>query len=149
MIFVNFKISNSIERRSDNSNLAGYKVSLNNKHYIVYYDGNELREVYFMFYSREYFMSCRPDMKTIHHYYVVKNTIKRYENGVLNQVYLIKDKGEIVCMKDNQLVTYKQYYGIEHSPETQEKIYNDLVNFIDKFNSLELNHLFSPERPWK
>ena len=32
-------------------------------------------------------MSCRPDMKTISHYYIEDCYFKRYENGKLNRIY--------------------------------------------------------------
>lgn len=143
---MNFIATTWVETRSDNSDLKGYKVYLDNKIYVLYYDKNTLREVYFMSEYPRYFMSCRTDMKTISHYFydATGKIIKRYENGQPNRTYTIINSRLTTC----------NYAGVERRYESQhinldqafqDKLYNDLVNFLDQFISLGLTELFSPK----
>ena len=145
---MNFIATTWVETRSDNSALKGYKVYLDNKKYILYYDKNNLREVYFMSEYPRYFMSCRADMKSISHYFydTTGNVVKRYEDGQQNRTYTIISPQLTTC----------NYCGVERRYETrhinldtdfQEKLYNDLVNFLNQFTSLGLTKLFSPNEP--
>lgn len=87
---------------------------------------------------KNYFMSCRPDMKTISHYYIInkgngeKSLIKRYENGIHNRTYTIESRGVTTCIVNGIKIVYTVHSGVVITNHT--KFYNDLLNFLDKFN---------------
>lgn len=149
---MSFVVLPEFETRSDSADLIGYKVSLAGKAYMLYYDKDQLKEVYFSF-SPTYFMSCRTDMKTVSHYYytgAVSDTgsdiLKRYENGIMNRIYLDnRATGISTCIVDGIERIYTTTYGKVNV--NQAKLYDDLVNFLVKFNSLGLYKLFSPKEP--
>ena len=143
---MHFSVENYIETRSDNPNLSGYAVHLGNSTYIMYYDRNRLREVYFLSEFPNYFMSSRADMKTISHYYIDGNQIRRYENGVLNQVYTTSPL-YTTCIKNGKKVVYIVNYGKKNF--SKQKLYEDLTNFLRVFNEKEMYKLFSPQEPSK
>ena len=148
---MSFTVDNRIELRSDNADLCGYKVFLDDKIYVLYYDKDRLREVYFMARFDNYFMSCRTDMKTVSHYYIMnegadgKSFIKRYENGIHDRTYLVERYDIVTCVIDG----VKRAYTLKQGPGKHEhrKLYSDLVSFLEQFNSLGLFKLFSPQEP--
>lgn len=140
-----FGVENFIETRSDNPNLSGYKVYLGNATYMMYYDRKLLREVYFLSGFPNYFMSSRTDMKTISHYYIDGNQIRRYENGVLNQIYTVFPPMYTICVKNGKEVVYKVNYGKKKF--SKQKLYEDLTNFLHIFNEKEMYKLFAPQEP--
>jgi hypothetical protein len=80
------------------------------------YEGEKLREVYFMRRFPKYFMSCRTDFVTISHYYITDaKTIIRYENGILNRVYHREDKNTTYFIDNEKMVKYILYDNIQHS----------------------------------
>ena len=144
---INFKVDNLIERRNDNPDLLAYRVHLDDKQYVMCYDKDELKEVYFINRFKNYFMSCRSDMKTISHYYIDKTNpdnkvMRRYENGVHNRTYLMKTSRLITCTVDGQ----ERIYTTTEETITidPQKFYNDLTVFLSKFNTLKLYELFAP-----
>lgn len=147
---INFKVDNLIERRNDNPDLLAYRVHLDDKQYVMYYDKDELKEVYFVNRFKNYFMSCRSDMKTISHYYIDKTNpdnkvMRRYENGVHNRTYLMKTSRLITCTVDGQ----ERIYTTTEETVTvdPQKFYSDLIFFLKKFNTLKLYELFTPNEP--
>ncbi len=148
----NFVVTNSIETRSDNQDLIGYRVYLDFKKYVLYYDKDQLREVYFMSRYPKYFMSCRTDMKTVSHYYIletkdngVESIIKRYENGIHDRTYIEESPNITTCVVDG----IKRIYTFRHEPVTVDsnKLYIDLVTFLEQFDALGMSKLFSPKEP--
>jgi hypothetical protein len=151
---MNFVLTNHVETRSDNPNLKGYRVYLGNKKYIMYYNKDILHEVYFMSEFPKYFMSCRVDLNTVSHYYYqdIPNSnyflIKRYEKGILNRTYIV--------VSNNLTVSYLRMDDTERlykttcenlSNELAVNVQNDLLNFLEQFNKLNLYNLFSPQEP--
>ena len=140
-------VKNWKERRSDNADLTGYCVYLKDKKFIMYYDKDTLREVYFMYFFPKYCMSCRTDMKTISHYYSEADIIKRYENGIHNKTYYYIDRNTASCIKNNKEVLYIADYNNNHSMEP--KLRHDLINFLSQFYDLKLYEHFTPkENNW-
>ena len=143
----NFEVADLIERRNDNPDILTYKVYLDDNEYVISYDKDKLKEVYFVRNFENYFMSCTSDMKTISHYYIHKEDpenkfMNRYENGKLNRVYKVITNRYITCVVDG---FERIYITEEEIPEIQpEKCYNDLKDFLDKFNKLKLYEQFSP-----
>lgn len=147
-----FALFKQFELRSDNPNLLGLTVRLDDQVYSLCYEKDQLREVYFMSVFKNYFMSCRSDFKTISHYYTLpvqnpirtNHIIKRYENGICNRVYLCKGR-ETVSTTDGSKRVYTLYY---ETPSIEvNKVYADLVIFLTRFKQLGLDQLFSPEEP--
>ena len=146
-----FSVDNLIEVRSDNPSLKGYRVHLNNKTYVLYYENDLLREVYFMSLFDDYFMSCRTDMKTISHYYRKSHgVIRRYENGEYNRSYYTT-AGFAFYYKHSQQgrikVTYRTLDNIKINNADQLLI--DLSGFLQEFNERKMYRLFSPKEPIK
>ena len=147
----------STETRSDNPALHGYKVRFNSTSYIIYYNETVLKEVYFVGRFKNYLFSCRPDFKTISHYYYKtpdetnnKPYIKRYENGICNRIYTIETPQITTCTVDDALVTYITTPKLSNKDLErldQEKIREDLVAFLDQFIELKLYKLFNPVEP--
>ena len=140
----------TIEYRSDNPNLKGYRVYYNKRGYLLYYLNDTLREVYFFgFENPDYFMSCRTDMKTISHYFNSKDHrfIKRYEEGKLNRVYRDENNGTVWYEENGKRVVYQLYDLTESLPELKNKLYKDLTEFLDKFYAMKLDELFNPIEP--
>ena len=96
------------------------------------YDKDGLKEVYFVGEGLpNYFMSCRAkNLRQISHYYVddKKSEIRRYENGYLNRTVYDKHNGIMYC--DTHMYVQKPITTEEIQPE---KLYNDLVEFLDRF----------------
>lgn len=139
------------ETRSDNPDLRGYTIYLDDKKYIMYYEKDLLREVYFISNFKDYFMSCRTDFKTISHYYIVHKSgensiIKRYENGVHNRTYTIESSNITTCFVDGIKRVYSAgwYEGDEF---LRNKLHTDLVSFLTQFTALGLDKLASPQEP--
>lgn len=144
---MSFVVLPEFETRSDNADLIGYKVSLAGKAYMLYYDKDQLKEVYFSF-SPTYFMSCRTDLRTISHYYTTADgrIVKRYEDGLINRIYYDnRAAGISTCTVDGIERIYTTTYGKVNV--NQAKLYDDLVNFLVEFNSLGLYKFFSPQEP--
>ena len=138
--------------RSDSPNTIEYCVFLGffpqAHRYILSYEGDSLKEVYFTERFTNYFMSCRTDFKTISHYYTSKPYIKRYENGVCNRIYTFKSKGTVVCSVNGVMRKYTTHN--RQKPLTDDfvkKLYLDLTNFLATFNNLGLNRFFLPTEP--
>ena len=149
---MDFTVYDYVETRSDNSDLKGYIVRLDDKKYILYYDKDLLREVYFIGHFRNYFMSCRVDMKTISHYYMYKDNptnkfIKRYENGKCNRIYKIQSSNVITSVVQKQERVY--VVNSQKPAIDQTTLYNDLIKFLDEFYAAHLNNLFLPNEPNK
>ena len=141
-----FFVYKLIETRSDNHNLKGYRLSLDDKIYVVYYDNTILREVYFINYFSNYFMSCRSDMTTISHYYIKGKLIKRYENSIHNQTYVMVNDDITTCMVGGKKRVYK--VSRKNYPDiSSDKLYSDLTRFLEDFNSLGLAKNFMPQEP--
>ena len=141
-----FFVYKLIETRSDNHNLKGYRISLDDKIYVVYYDNTALREVYFINYFSNYFMSCRSDMTTISHYYIKGKLIKRYENNIHNQTYVMVNDDITTCMVADKKKVYK--VSRKNYPDiSSDKLYSDLTRFLQEFNSLGLSKNFMPQEP--
>ena len=147
---MNFVVTDTIETRSDDPNLIGYRVYLDFTKYVLYYDKDQLREVYLMSRYPKYFMSCRTDMETVSHYYIIdildeKSIIKRYENGKHNRTYTIENDEITTCIVDG---VQRVYTLIRECPNVDEnKLYDDLVTFLKKFNDLDMDKLFVPKEP--
>lgn len=146
-----FQVEDRYELRSDNPNFCGYRVSLDTKIYILYYDKDQLREVYFIDWFKNYFMSCRTDFKTISHYYIeyfephckALGCIKRYEQGVHNQIYLMESCSVTSCTVNG---IPRVYTVINETPKVdQNKLKVDLLAFLKQFYNLGLDKQFSPE----
>lgn len=142
-------VENCIEHRNDDPKLSIYWCHLDGKTYAISYYDNKVKEVYFMDYLYAYFMSCRVDMETISHYYMIntpneKTTICRYENGVMNRVYTADDNYTTWYCENNKKIIYKR---VPYEVPNKQQIYNDLVAFLDKFNKLGLYKHFHRERP--
>lgn len=136
------------EVRNDDPNLVLYSVVLANKRYILCYDKDQLREVYFMkpLGNRKYFMSCRADFSIVSHYYISLPYILRYEAGKLNRTYTMRSPTVTVC----QVGDTERVYTLltKHVAEDlKEKFYIDLTTFLAEFNKRGFNTLFSPVRP--
>jgi hypothetical protein len=150
---MDFKIIKWHETRNDNPDLHGYKVHLADYGYIMYYDKEQLREVYFLDRAPNYFMSCRVDFKTISHYYMesIKNPIRttgyirRYEHGKLDRTYLVKGPAVTMCTIGDTRRIYTATTDI--SNVNPEKLKADLEVFLDTFYELGLDKYFSPEEP--
>lgn len=140
---MDFEVENFVETRSDNPNLAGCKVHLDGFIYFLYYDKETLREVYLMGRYPKYYMSCRADMTTVSHYYIEGDKIKRYENGVLNQIYTMYSPIITLCEKNGEEVIYKVQRGTYLF--TPQKLYDDLIKFLQDFNEKEMYNLFIPQ----
>lgn len=140
-----FVVRDYVETRSDNADLIGYFVYFGNKSYIIYYDKDQLREVYFIARYKNYFMSSRADLKTISHYYITDKVVKRYENGIHNQTYYLIDKNTATCSKDGVEIVYKANF--EKANVDKDKLYKDLTAFLVKFNTFGMYELFSPNEP--
>lgn len=143
----NFFVDDYYEVQTDRPEFKTYRVRLDNNWYNLCYEGNNLREVYFNLSptNQTYVFSCRTDMKTVSHYYVHGNSVKRYENGECNRSYTIVNKEVIVCKTDNLTRIYRIRYV--RVPVDETKLYNDLVAFLDEFSRLGLNKLYSPQEP--
>lgn len=139
-----FEVLDAIEHRSDDEKYAGYGGKLNNQSFLIYYYGDQVKEVYLG--DDRYFMSCRPDMKTISHYYNDGKIIKRYENGVLNRIYYQKDN-DTWYVENNKKVVYHLDMNVKVSDHMKNKIYKDFTQFLEKFNQLKLYELFQPQEP--
>lgn len=147
------------ETRSDNPDLHGYKVHLDGQQYILYYNKDQLREVYFLGRFKNYFMSCRTDFKTISHYYIenikkpghttdgTTGYIRRYEQGTHDRTYVIKGSAVTMCTINN---TLRVYTATNNVPKVdRNKVYTDLLAFLAKFYALGLDKLFAPQEPIK
>lgn len=144
-----FFIENKAEIRSDNSDMIGYRVHWNEMIYVMYYDKDDLREVYFIDFFPCYFMSCRTDFQTISHYYIYDNFIKRYENGALNRFYLIVNTDTLMCYKNknkDRVIYQRVETPLRHEVQ---KIKNDLLSFLRTFDKKNFYQLFSPKEPIK
>lgn len=152
MSISNFQISDIAESRSDNRDLIGYRVTLDNKNYVLYYSADILKEVYFMSDGTDvddiiYNMSVRTDMKTISHYYYHKSlgVINRYENNESNQLYYIDSSNHSIwCMKGDEKRVYT-LHKITNFPN-RERLYNDLMTFLAEFNRLNLKEQMKPDK---
>ncbi len=144
-----FIVRNKIETRTDNPNLREYQVRLNGSVYIMCYEGEKLREVYFMLRFPKYFMSCRTDFVTISHYYITDSkTIIRYENGILNRTYH-RDKSTTYYVDNGKKVKYILHDNIQHSLHKTNQLHQDLTTFLQEFYSRKLDTQFCPLPPTK
>jgi hypothetical protein len=84
-------------------------------------------------------------MQTISHYYVHGNTVKRYENGIQDRTYTIVSNNTVTCVVDGVKRVYKVHF--RNVTIDQNKLYTDLVSFLDNFNKLNMGALFSPQEP--
>lgn len=141
---MDFKVDNLVETHNQGPYKA-YRVRMDGNVYVVAYDGEHIKEVYFMFYKQKYFMSCRSDMKTISHYYIDGDIIRRYEEGILNREYFILDDNTGICYVNNEKRIYSTQRGV--TIENPNKIQVDLLQFLEKFNSLALSQFFNPQEP--
>ena len=144
---MNFRVDDYFETRNDNPNLRSYRVFLNNNTYLLYYDKDQLREVYFMSVYPNYFMGVRADLKTISHYYIKDggDFINRYENGVHDRTYRVLNKEITTCVVDGK----ERIYTAQYRPVTvnEQKLYVDLTQFLKKFRLAGMTSLFSPKEP--
>ena len=114
-----------------------FKVSLDDRAYILCYKGVHLREVYFMDLDKSYFFSCRTDMSTMSHYYRGNKVIRRYEQGKHNRNYFILSPSKVVCYKKNDSckedikVEYITYKNITIT--NTQKLKKDLESFLKNF----------------
>lgn len=150
---IDFRLDNLVERRNDTSDIITYRTYLNGKCYVMSYDKDKLKEVYFVRQFKNYFMSCRNDMQTISHYYIDKTdpnnkVMRRYENGKLNRIYKVITNRYITCTVDGQERIY-----ISKTEDVSNldpvKFQNDLTEFLTQFNTLKLYNEFSPNEPKK
>jgi hypothetical protein len=138
-----FIVSDLVDRKNIDKNYSAYKVLYNSKPYILRYDKDILQEVYFLGEYKHYWMSCRLDMKTISHYYIYDNYIKRYESGLMNRIYHLKGPNDIYYIENNKTVEYHAEKMSVH-PISNQKLQSDLITFLANFNQLGLNSLFTP-----
>lgn len=148
MNITDFHVSlNAVERRSDSHDYIGYSVTYQDKMYIIYYYKKEIKEVYFFDkeHSGKYFMSCRPDMRTISHYYYLNQyTIARYENGYLNRLYY--QQGQAMYYEDHgKKIWYSHKFPTE--PIDTVKVLTDLIHFLEDFHSQGLDKEFGKPKP--
>ena len=143
----NFIVDAYVETRTDKPDLKSYRVRLDDKWYTLCYDCDQLREVYFNLTPtcQTYLMSCRADLRTVSHYYVHGNIIKRYENGLQDRIYTIVNNNTITCVVDVVERVYKAHF--KPVIVDQNKLYTDLILFLDAFNKLNMSTLFSPKEP--
>ena len=143
----NFFVDDYCEFQTDRPEFKTYRVRLDKKWYNLCYEKDTLREVYFNLSAtnQTYVLSCRTDMKTISHYYVSGNLVKRYENGQCNRVYTIVNKEVIMCRVGNSNRVYRIRYASTDVDET--KLYTDLTLFLEEFTRLNLFDLASPQEP--
>ena len=128
-----FDIYNIVEYRSDDPTWIMWRVRhTDGKDYLMAYDKDGLKEVYFVGEGLpNYFMSCRAkNLRQISHYYVddKKSEIRRYENGYLNRTVYDEHNGIMYC--DTHMYVQKPITTEEIQPE---KLYNDLVEFLNRF----------------
>ena len=144
--FNSFVVQDKVETRNDNPELRLYRVFLDHYKYILCYEKDQLKEVYFMNRFKNYFMSCRTDFKTISHYYVSIPYIKRYEQGVCNRIYTMKSATTTTCQVDNIERVYT-LFNRTVDVNLINKFYTDLTTFLIQFYALELDQQFFPKQP--
>lgn len=150
---MSFKVASFVETRSDNPDLYNYTVRLDGYKYVLCYEKDCLREIYFIGRPSQfkgYFMSCRADFTIISHYYDINpgrylRAVKRYEQGICNRTYFQEAPDRIFCMVDG----IKRVYQLHRKPPliNSDKLQADLVAFLEQFNQRGFDKLFSPERP--